>query len=44
MVFKVMTCLAMEHKPINMGQGFPDENGPDSLKAVLDTATREGPN
>jgi aspartate/methionine/tyrosine aminotransferase len=44
MVFEVMTRLAMEHKTINLGQGFPDEDGPDSLKAVLETATREGPN
>ena len=43
-VFEVMTRLAMEHKTINLGQGFPDEDGPDSIKAMLDKATREGPN
>jgi aspartate/methionine/tyrosine aminotransferase len=43
-VFEVMTRLAMEHQTINLGQGFPDEDGPDSIKAMLDTATREGPN
>jgi aspartate/methionine/tyrosine aminotransferase len=43
-VFEVMTRLAIEHKTINLGQGFPDEDGPDSIKAMLDQATREGPN
>jgi len=43
-VFEVMTRLAMEHKTINLGQGFPDEEGPDSLQAALDTDTSEGPN
>jgi len=43
-VFEVMTRLAIEHKTINLGQGFPDEDGPDSIKDMLDTATREGPN
>jgi len=43
-VFEVMTRLAIEHQTINLGQGFPDEDGPDSIKAMLDTATREDPN
>ncbi len=43
-VFEVMTRLAIEHQTINLGQGFPDEDGPDSIKAMLDTATREGSN
>ena len=43
-VFEVMTRLAMEHKTINLGQGFPDEDRPDSLQTTLDTATSEGPN
>ncbi|NQV58556.1 MAG: aminotransferase class I/II-fold pyridoxal phosphate-dependent enzyme, partial [Alphaproteobacteria bacterium] len=43
-VFEVMTRLAIEHKTINLGQGFPDEDGPDSIKAMLDTATRDGSN
>ena len=43
-VFEVMTRLAIEHQTINLGQGFPDEDGPDSIKAMLDTATRQGPN
>ncbi|MDP6563692.1 MAG: aminotransferase class I/II-fold pyridoxal phosphate-dependent enzyme, partial [Alphaproteobacteria bacterium] len=43
-VFEVMTRLAIEHQTINLGQGFPDEEGPDSVKAMVDTATREFPN
>lgn len=27
-VFEVMSRLAMEHEAINLGQGFPDEDGP----------------
>lgn len=27
-IFEVMSRLAMEHKAINLGQGFPDEDGP----------------
>ena len=43
-VFEVMTRLAMEHQTINLGQGFPDQDGPDSIKAMVDRATKEGPN
>ena len=32
-VFTVMTNLANEHGSINLGQGFPDEEGPASMKA-----------
>ncbi len=27
-VFEVMSRLAIEHGAINLGQGFPDEDGP----------------
>ena len=43
-VFEVMTRLAMEHQTINLGQGFPDQDGPDSIKAMVGRATMEGPN
>ncbi len=43
-VFEVMTRLAVEHQTINLGQGFPDEDGPDSIKAMVAQATKEGPN
>jgi len=43
-IFTVMSALAVEHKAINLGQGFPDTDGP---KDILETAARasiEGPN
>lgn len=43
-VFEVMSRLAIEHKTINLGQGFPDEEGPEAVKRMVDTATREYPN
>ena len=43
-VFEVMSRLAIEHKTINLGQGFPDEEGPDAVKRMVDTATCEYPN
>jgi aspartate/methionine/tyrosine aminotransferase len=43
-VFEVMSRLAIEHQAINLGQGFPDEEGPDSLKRVADEAGRTFPN
>jgi len=39
-----MSRLAMEHQSINLGQGFPDEEGPASLLQALDDATRAHPN
>jgi aspartate/methionine/tyrosine aminotransferase len=32
-VFEVMSRLAMEHQAINLGQGFPDVDGPADVKA-----------
>ena len=43
-VFEVMSRLAIEHGTINLGQGFPDEEGPEAVKRMVDTATREFPN
>jgi aspartate/methionine/tyrosine aminotransferase len=43
-VFEVMSRLAMEHRSINLGQGFPDEDGPQSIMDAADRATREFPN
>ncbi|MDX1606072.1 MAG: aminotransferase [Candidatus Competibacterales bacterium] len=40
-VFEVVSRLALEHQSINLGQGFPDEDGPDSLKQALQRATCE---
>jgi N-succinyldiaminopimelate aminotransferase len=33
-IFEVMSRLAMEHDSINLGQGFPDEDGPEDLRQV----------
>ena len=36
-IFTVMSALALEHKSINLGQGFPDIDGPaDVLQAAAD--------
>jgi N-succinyldiaminopimelate aminotransferase len=36
-IFTVMSALAVEHKSINLGQGFPDTDGPtDVLQAAAD--------
>ncbi len=43
-VFEVMSRLAIEHGSINLGQGFPDEEGPESIVAKLDQSTRQAPN
>ncbi len=43
-VFEVMSRLAIEHEAINLGQGFPDDNGPDDVRARAAEALEEGPN
>ena len=43
-VFETNTRLAIEHGSVNLGQGFPDEEGPESMKRVLAEATREASN
>lgn len=43
-VFEVMSRLAMEHGSINLGQGFPDDNGPDDVRAVAAAALEDQPN
>ena len=43
-VFEVMSRLAIEHDAINLGQGFPDSDGPaDILEAAAEALVR-GPN
>lgn len=43
-IFTVMSALATEHRSINLGQGFPDTDGPaDVLQAAAD-ALRDGRN
>eukprot|EP01036_Dinobryon_divergens_P041729 gene41729-55346_t len=33
-VFEVMSALAREHKSVNLGQGFPDDKGPEEVRAA----------
>lgn len=40
-IFTVMTNLAIKHKTINLGQGFPDEEGPEQMKQLVGAATME---
>ena len=43
-VFTVMSALAAEHDAINLGQGFPDDEGPDDVRAAAARAILDGPN
>lgn len=43
-IFEVMSCLAMEHKAVNLGQGFPDVDGPQEVRKVAAEALMAGPN
>lgn len=43
-IFTIMSALAVEHKAINLGQGFPDEDGPEGIREAAAAALRNGPN
>jgi aspartate/methionine/tyrosine aminotransferase len=43
-IFTVMSALALEEGAINLGQGFPDEDGPETLRAHAARALLEQPN
>ncbi|MGE0566064.1 MAG: aminotransferase, partial [Pseudolabrys sp.] len=43
-IFEVMSRLAIQHKSINLGQGFPDNNGPDDVRKVAHEALEDRPN
>lgn len=43
-IFQVMTALANKHGAINLGQGFPDEDGPQDILEAAARALVEGPN
>ncbi len=43
-IFQVMSALAGEHDAINLGQGFPDEDGPQSILDAAAAALLKGPN
>ena len=43
-VFEVMSRLAIEHGSINLGQGFPDQDGPQDVRRAAADALMAGPN
>lgn len=43
-IFAVMSALARKHDAVNLGQGFPDEDGPSELIDAAIRALKAGPN
>ena len=43
-IFTTMSALAARHGAVNLGQGFPDEDGPLALRELAARALIEGPN
>jgi aspartate/methionine/tyrosine aminotransferase len=43
-IFTVMSALAVQHNAINLGQGFPDVDGPEEIRAEAARRLIEGPN
>jgi aspartate/methionine/tyrosine aminotransferase len=43
-IFSVMSALAVRHGSINLGQGFPDTDGPDDILQAAADALRDGRN
>ncbi|CAM0998917.1 Aspartate/methionine/tyrosine aminotransferase [Rhodanobacter sp. Root179] len=43
-IFSVMSQLALEHKAVNLGQGFPDFEPPQALRDALNHAMNDGRN
>ena len=43
-IFEVFSKLSAEHRSINLGQGFPDGNGPADVRAVAAEALEDRPN
>ncbi len=43
-IFTVMSTLANQHNAINLGQGFPDKDGPLELRQCAAQALVDGPN
>lgn len=43
-IFTVMSALATEHKSINLGQGFPDTDGPEDVVQAAADALKDGRN
>ncbi len=43
-IFTVMSALAAKHQAINLGQGFPDRDGPAEVREAAARYVVEGPN
>lgn len=43
-IFTVMSAMAHRHDAINLGQGFPDFDGPESIRRAAAEAVVSGPN
>src|SRR5512144_2059443 len=43
-IFTVMSALASQHGAVNLGQGFPDDEGPESIRRYAAETVLEGPN
>lgn len=43
-VFEVMSALAREHRSVNLGQGFPDDKGPQAVRSAAAEYLMEGHN
>jgi aspartate/methionine/tyrosine aminotransferase len=43
-VFEVMSALAREHRSVNLGQGFPDDRGPEAVRSAAAEYLMEGHN
>ncbi len=43
-IFPTMSRLAREHDAINLGQGFPDEDGPAEIRRLAAQRIADGPN
>ncbi|HWY62579.1 MAG TPA: aminotransferase [Rhizomicrobium sp.] len=43
-IFTAMSALSVRHQAINLGQGFPDLDGPESVRAEAARVLMEGPN
>ncbi|MEO8559993.1 MAG: aminotransferase class I/II-fold pyridoxal phosphate-dependent enzyme, partial [Rhodospirillales bacterium] len=43
-IFEVMSALAREHQSINLGQGFPDDPGPQDVRRAAADFVMDGHN
>src|ERR1700743_1650933 len=43
-IFEVMSLLAREHQSVNLGQGFPDDKGPEEVRRAAAEYLMDGHN